>query len=140
MISGAMRTASATRDYYKNHKERITQKEEGNRKSENRGETSKTDNRLEERKEGSSRRENEGEQNSKNHYFKGARAEWQGKTAKERFPSGQFKYDDFIRVIDENDRFRTVELKFTVSKNTAAVENNPEFKEVFKQSINKVIE
>ncbi len=140
MISGAMRTASATRDYYKNHKERITQKEEGNRKSENRGETSKTDNRLEERKEGSSSRENEGEQNGKNHYFKGARAEWQGKPARERFPSGQFKYEDFVRVIDENDKFRTVELKFTVSKDIAAVKNTPEFKKVFKQSIGRVVE
>ncbi len=94
MITAAIKTASATKDYFKDRKE---------------------------------------------NYFKGSHGRWQGELGKERFSEKEFKYDDFTKVIDENDRFRTFDLKFSLSGDISSkVTGHEQAKQVVKDSVSKV--
>ncbi len=73
-------------------------------------------------------------------YYQTTRARWQGKLGKECFPSGDFRYEDFLKVIDENDHFRTFDLKFSVSKDIARHTGGTGLKKLVREVIQKVVD
>jgi len=80
-------------------------------------------------------------QDKKENYFRGSQGQWQGKMSKERFPDEKFTYDEFVKLTEENDRFGTIDLKFSLSSQVSAgLSAHPQAKEIVIEAVSRVAE